>query len=45
MKFWRWPLAQTIVDGYSLKQLLVLYNESNIVTIDEEGEISVRKKQ
>ncbi len=45
MKIWRWSLAQTIVDGYSLKQLLVSYNESNIPTIDEGGEIGVGKKQ
>jgi len=42
---WKWPLVQTIMDGYSLKQLFVSYNESNIPTIDEEGEIGVRKKQ
>jgi hypothetical protein len=35
MTIWKWPLAQTIVDGYSLKQLLVSYNESTIPTIDE----------
>ncbi len=45
MIIWKWPLVQTIVDGYSLKQLLIFYNESNIPTIDEEGEIGVRKKQ
>jgi hypothetical protein len=45
MKIWKWPLALTIVDGHSLRQLLVFYNESNILTIDEEGEINVRKKQ
>jgi monoamine oxidase len=45
MTNWGSPLAQTIMDGYSLKQLLVSYNESNFPTIDEEGEIVVRKKQ
>jgi hypothetical protein len=45
MKIWRWSLAQTIVDGYSLKQLLVFYDENNIPTIDEEAEIGVMKKQ
>jgi hypothetical protein len=32
------------LDRYSLKQLFVFYNESNIPTI-EEGEIGARKKQ
>jgi hypothetical protein len=45
MTIWKWPLAQTIMYGYSLKQLLVSYDESNILTINEEGEIGVRKKQ
>jgi hypothetical protein len=45
MTIWKWPLAQTIVDGYSLRQLLVSCDESKIPTIDEEGEIGVRKKQ
>ncbi len=30
MTIWKWLLAQTIVDGYSLKQLLLSYNECNI---------------
>jgi hypothetical protein len=38
---WKWMLAQSTVDGYSLRQLLVTYNECNIPTIDEEGEIGV----
>jgi hypothetical protein len=45
MTIWKWPLAQTIMDGYSLKQFLISYDENNIPTIDEEGEIGVRKKQ
>ncbi len=45
MTIWKWPLAQTIVDGYSLRQIFVSYDECNIPTIDEEGEIGVRKKQ
>ncbi len=36
---WKWPLAQTIVDRYSLRQLFVSYDEYNIPTVDEEGEI------
>jgi hypothetical protein len=42
---WKWPLAQTIVDRYSIRQLFVSYDECNIPTIDEEGKIVVRKKQ
>jgi hypothetical protein len=45
MTIWKWPLAQNIVDGHSLKQLFVFNDENNIPTIDEEGEIGVRKKQ
>jgi hypothetical protein len=45
MTIWKWLLAQTIVDAYSLKPLFISYNECNIPTIDEEGEIGIRKKQ
>jgi hypothetical protein len=45
MTIWKWSLAQTIVDKYSLKQLFISYDESNIPTINEEGGIGVRKKQ
>jgi hypothetical protein len=41
----KWPLAQTIVDRYSIRQLFVSYDECNIPTVDEEGKIVVRKKQ
>ncbi len=41
---WKWSLAQTIMDVYSLRQLLVSYNENNIPIVDEEGEIGRRKK-
>jgi len=33
------------MDVYSLRQLLVSYNENNIPIVDEEGEIGRRKKQ
>ncbi len=33
------------MDGYSLKQLFVSYDESSIPTIDDDEEIGVRKKQ
>ncbi len=44
MTIWKWSLAQTIVDGYSFRQLLISYNETSIPIVDEEGEIGVRKK-
>ncbi len=37
MTIWKWPLVQTIVDGYSMKQLLVFYNENNIQIVYEKG--------
>jgi hypothetical protein len=41
----KWPLAQTIMDGYSLRQLLVSYDESKIPIVDEKGKFDVRKKE
>ncbi len=34
-----------IVDGYSMRQFFVTYNETNIPIVDEEGEIGVKKKK
>jgi hypothetical protein len=45
LTIWKWLLAQTIVDGYSLEKLFVSYDESNIPTINDKGKIGVRKKQ
>jgi hypothetical protein len=45
MTIWKWSLAQTIMDGYSWKHLFVSYDEINIPTVDEEGEIGVNKMQ
>jgi hypothetical protein len=45
MTIWKWSLAQTIIDGYSLRQLHVSCDEGKIPSIDEEGEIGVRNKQ
>jgi hypothetical protein len=28
MTIWKWSLVQTIMDGYSMRQLLVSYNET-----------------
>jgi hypothetical protein len=40
----KWSLSQAILDGYSLKQFFIPYNENHILVVDEEGEIGVRKK-
>jgi hypothetical protein len=45
MIIWKWSLAQTILNGYSLRQLLIFYDEGHIPIVDEEEEIGVRKKQ
>jgi hypothetical protein len=45
MTIWKWSLSQTILDGHSLRQFLIPYNENHILVVDEEGEIGVRKKQ
>jgi hypothetical protein len=45
MLIWKWSLVQTILDGYSFKQLFISYNERHILIVDEAGEIGVRKKQ
>jgi len=38
-------IGTTIVDGYSMRHFFVTYDETNIPTLDEEGEINVKKKQ
>jgi hypothetical protein len=38
-------LAQTIIDGYFLRQFFISYDECNIPTVDEEGEIGIKKKK
>jgi hypothetical protein len=45
MIIWKWLLVQTILDGYSLKQFLISYDESHIPIVDEEEEVGVKKKQ
>jgi hypothetical protein len=44
MTILKWLLVQTILDGYSFRQLLIYYNESHIAIVDEEREIGVMKK-
>jgi len=38
-------VAQTTMEGFSLKELLLSYNESYIPEMDVEGMISVKKKK
>ncbi len=44
MTIWRWPLARTILDGYSLREHLVKYSKGLVVDDDEVGIIGVKKK-
>jgi hypothetical protein len=41
----KWPLFQTIINGYFLQEHLVKYSEDVVLDIDEVGVIGVRKKQ
>ncbi len=43
MLIWKWPLSQTILDGYSLNELLKSNDKNHILDVDEEGAISVKK--
>jgi hypothetical protein len=45
MTIWKWSLFQTILDGYSLRQFLIPYNENQILVIDEKGTNCVREKK
>ncbi len=45
MIIWKWPLFQTILDGFTIREILVSYDEIHVPTIDDEGQIDVRKKQ
>jgi hypothetical protein len=42
---WKWSLFQTTFSGYPLRQLLISYDESHTLIVDEERTIGVRKKQ
>jgi len=43
MTIWKWPLAQTIMEGFLLKELLLSYDESYVLEVDVEGMISLKK--
>jgi hypothetical protein len=42
---WKWLLTQTIMEGFSLKEFLLSYNESYILEVDVEGMIGLKKKK
>jgi hypothetical protein len=44
MTIWKWPLSQTILDGFILRELLISYDETHVPTINDDGQINVRKK-
>ncbi len=44
MIIWKWPLVQTTMEGFSLKEFLLLYDESYVLQVDVEGMIGVKKK-
>ncbi len=45
MTIWKWPLAQTIMKGFSSKEFLLSYNESYVLEVDVEGMIGLKKKK
>jgi len=45
MTFWKWLLVQTTMEGFSLKELLLSYDESYILEVDVKGMIGVKKKK
>jgi hypothetical protein len=45
MTIWEWPLAQTILDGYTFKEHLVAFYETHISYVDDGGTIGVKKKK
>ncbi len=45
MTIWKWLLAQTTMEGFSLKELLLSYDESYVLEVDIEGMINVKGKK
>jgi hypothetical protein len=42
---WKWPLAQTILDGYPLIDHLITFNETHIPNVDDVGVVGVKEKK
>jgi hypothetical protein len=45
MTFWKWPLVQTILNGYTFINHLISFNETHIPNVDDVGVIGVKKKK
>ncbi len=45
MTIWKWPLAQIIMEGFSLMEFLLSYDESYTFEVDVEGMIGLKKKK
>jgi hypothetical protein len=43
MTIWKWPLANIIMEGFLLKEILFSYDESYILEVDVERMIGVKK--
>ncbi len=41
----KWPLVQLSMEGFSLKEILLSYNESYVLEMDVEGMFGVKKKK
>jgi len=44
MMIWKWPLSQTIFNGYSLQEHLMTHNEGHVLDADEVGVVGMKKK-
>jgi hypothetical protein len=44
MTIWKWSLIQTTMEGFSLKELILSYDESYVLEVDVEGMFGVKKK-
>jgi hypothetical protein len=45
MIIWKWPLTQTIMEGFSLKEILFSYDENYVLKVDVKRMIGVKKKK
>jgi hypothetical protein len=44
MTIWKWSLTHTTMEGFSLKELLLSYDESYVPKVDVKGMIGVKRK-
>jgi len=45
MTIWKWLLVQNILNGYPLKEHLIVFNEPHIPNVDDVRIIGVNKKK